>query len=73
MEATIRIEGMHCDGCAGRVRGVLEREPGIREAHVSHTDGRARVTFNEGVVTTERLAELVETAGYTVSVMEGDS
>lgn len=73
MEATIRIEGMHCDGCAGRVRRVLEREPGIREAHVTHDEGRARVKYNESLVTVERLKTLVETAGYTASVVEEDS
>lgn len=26
---TIQIEGMHCGGCAQRVRHRLEREPGV--------------------------------------------
>ena len=66
--ATIKIEGMHCDGCAQRVRRVLEREPGVKEAKVSYADGQARVTFDEGSTTTDRLGQVVERAGYTASV-----
>ena len=66
MNTTIKIGGMHCDGCASRVRRVLEKESGVREADVSFEDGEARVKYNEHSVTTERLRELVEGTGYTV-------
>lgn len=65
---TIRIEGMHCDGCASRVKRVLEKDPGVREADVSFAAGAATVKFNEHTVTPERLRELVETAGYTADI-----
>lgn len=72
MRVILGIEGMHCDGCAERVRRVLERERGIREVHVSHDDGRARVRCAESLVTVERLKTLVEAAGYTASIVEDD-
>ncbi|MBI4539410.1 MAG: heavy-metal-associated domain-containing protein [Gemmatimonadetes bacterium] len=62
---TIKIEGMHCDGCAGRVKRVLEREPGVRQADVSYQAGEARVTYNEQTVSPDQLGELIEGAGYT--------
>lgn len=65
METTIRIEGMHCDGCANRVKGLLEKEPGVRQAEVSYSAGEARVKHNEHTITTERLRDVVERAGYT--------
>jgi copper chaperone CopZ len=65
METRIKIEGMHCDGCAGRVKRLLEQEPGIREADVSFPAGEARVKHNEHAVSTDRLREIVERAGYT--------
>ena len=63
--STIKIEGMHCDGCANRVKGLLEKEPGVREADVSYQAGEARVKHNEPTVTTDRLREVVEGAGYS--------
>ena len=65
---TIKIEGMHCDGCAQRVRRVLEREPGVRRADVSFTDGEARVQYDGHTITADGLRELVERAGYTAQV-----
>lgn len=67
MEKTIKIEGMHCDGCAGRVRRVLEKEPGVREADVSYEMGEARLKYNEHAVTPDRLRELIEQAGYSAN------
>ncbi len=64
---TIRIEGMHCDGCASRVQGLLEKEPGVREAEVSYRAGEARVKFNEHTVGADRLRQVIERAGYTAS------
>ena len=39
----INIEGMHCDGCAHRIKILLEREPGVRDAQVSLSSGLAEV------------------------------
>lgn len=63
--STIKIEGMHCDGCANRVKGLLEKEPGVREADVSYEAGEARVQHNEHTVGTDELRAVVERAGYT--------
>ena len=63
--STIKIEGMHCDGCANRVKGLLEKEPGVREADVSYAAGEAQVKHNEHTVGTDKLREIVERAGYT--------
>lgn len=62
---TIRIEGMHCDGCTSRVKRVLEREDGVREADVSLEQGQARVRYQEGAVSPVHLREVIERAGYT--------
>lgn len=62
---TMKIEGMHCDGCAQRLQRVLEREPGVAAVEVSYADGQARVEHNEGL-TQDRLREAVERLGYSV-------
>lgn len=62
---TIKIEGMHCEGCANRVRTLFEKEPGVREADVSYEASEARVKYNERTVSGARLRELIEQAGYT--------
>ena len=69
-DALFKIDGMHCDGCAERIKTVLEREPGVRAAEVSLTNKQARVKSNPRSVDDGRLVELVETAGFEVTGRE---
>ncbi len=63
---TIKIVGMHCDGCAERVKTLLERQPGVREASVSFADGLARVRYNGHAVSEDRLVAVIEAGGFSV-------
>ncbi|MGN0334780.1 MAG: heavy metal translocating P-type ATPase [Lachnospiraceae bacterium] len=65
MEKTIRIEGMMCGHCSGRVQKVLSELPGVEKAAVSHEDGTAVVTLSEEVCS-EVLKKTVEDQGYKV-------
>ena len=63
---TFRIDGMNCDGCADRIRTLLGKEPGVREASVSFAEGSAAVRFNPHTVSEARLREIIETGGFHV-------
>ncbi len=63
---TIKIEGMHCDGCAERITTLLEKEPGVRDAAVSFADGHARVRYNSHAIHEDRLVEVIEGGGFNV-------
>ncbi len=63
---TMKIDGMHCDGCADRIHSLLEKETGIRTAEVSYGDANANVTFNEHATSADRITEIVERAGFSV-------
>ncbi len=63
---TIKVDGMHCEGCAQRIKTLLERAPGVREAAVSLADGLARVRYNPHVASEDRLAEVIERGGFSV-------
>ena len=65
MEMVLKIEGMMCPHCSGRVKAALEALAGVAEAEVSHKTGEARVTVNDGVLR-ETLVKTVEDAGYKV-------
>jgi Cu+-exporting ATPase len=64
---TLRIEGMHCDGCAARIERVLARLPGVHEASVSFPAGRAEVRHNPRLASGE-LVRAIERAGYRASL-----
>ena len=71
MSATIdiNVEGMTCDGCAGKVRTALESVPGIAKADVDHASGHVSIQ-PDGSVTTDDLEfdidEAIERTGYKV-------
>jgi Cu2+-exporting ATPase len=71
MKTTMRIEGMMCAHCEGRVKKVLEALPDVETAVVSHTDGTAVLTL-KSAVGDEILRSTVEEQGYTVTDIVND-
>ena len=62
MEKTMKIEGMMCGHCSGRVEKALNDLPGVT-AKVNLEAGTATVT---GEASDEALTKAVTDAGYTV-------
>ena len=65
MEKTLKIEGMMCTHCSGRVQKALEAIDGVASASVSHETGTAVVTLTRDVAD-EALKKAVVDAGYQV-------
>ena len=65
MVTTIKIEGMMCPHCEGRVRGALEAVVGAGCVEVSCALGEAKVTLSENA-TVDSLIAAIEGAGYKV-------
>ena len=64
MEKTMKIEGMMCGHCTGRVDKVLNALEGV-QAEVSLEDKAAYLTIT-GDVSDETLKKTVEDEGYQV-------
>ena len=62
---TIKIEGMMCPHCSGRVKNALEANPAVLSADVSHERGDAVVTLKEDLGR-DVLESIVTEAGYKV-------
>jgi Cu2+-exporting ATPase len=66
MKKTMKIEGMMCPHCSGRVKKVLEAMAEVASAEVSHETGTAIVTLNSAVAD-DVLKSTVEAQGYDVT------
>ena len=64
---TLKVEGMHCDGCAATIQALLERNGGVRKVAVSFKEGEARVLYDPRSVTEEQLTETIEKGGFRVA------
>ncbi len=65
VEITIKIEGMMCVHCSGRVKKALEELPEVAEALVSHEDGTAALKLSKDI-DVKILQKIIEDAGYKV-------
>lgn len=59
----LKIEGMMCEHCVGRVKAALEAVDGVKTVEVSLKGKCARVT---GAADYDALVAAVENAGYKV-------
>ncbi len=66
MKITIKIEGMMCPHCEGRVKSALEGIAGVISAEVSHKDGLAIVTVEDERFDAKILEDAVTNQGYKV-------
>ena len=58
------IKGMHCSGCASGIEAMLKRVDGVTKADVSFEDAQARVEYDPGTTTAQKIIETVEKMGY---------
>lgn len=63
----LRIEGMHCDGCAETIKALLDIEAGVKASHVSFEEGSARVLYDPAVVDERKLVAAIEKGGFKVA------
>lgn len=65
--ATVCIGGMTCASCELLLERKLKAVPGIKDVHISHKTGIARITAKaDQLPSAERITEVVEKAGYSV-------
>ena len=65
MKKVLKIEGMMCVHCEGRVKKTLEELEQVEEAFVSHEEGEATIILNTEI-TDEELIRVIESQGYKV-------
>lgn len=65
MKKELKIEGMMCMHCSGRVKSALEALDGVEAAIVSHEKGNAVITLTKDIPY-EALKATVENEGYKV-------
>ncbi len=69
MKTVLKIEGMHCAGCAGSIERAVGRIEGVKDVKVDREAGRA-VIDHEASVNREALIALVTEIGFTARPTE---
>ncbi len=66
MKTTLKIAGMHCNGCSGNLERMLNKRDGVLSAKVSLEAAAAEVEYDEAKVDLDGLREVVENCGFDV-------
>ena len=61
------VTGMDCAGCVSKVRGAVERLPGVSEVDVALMSERLRLTLDAGTTPPERVEAAVKALGYGIA------
>lgn len=69
MKKMMKVEGMHCAGCSGRLKRLLEALPEVESASADHEAGTAEVTLKSDIAD-DKLKATVEKAGFTLTSVE---
>ncbi len=69
MKKTVKIEGMMCPHCSGRVKSVLSALDGVVSADVSHERGDAIIELSKDI-SDEEISALITAQGYRVIGIE---
>jgi copper chaperone len=64
-EATLKVSGMHCSGCANTVENALKDLEGVHQVTVDLEENEVTVEYEDDKVTVEDLDETIKSSGYT--------
>jgi copper ion binding protein len=65
-EITLKVEGMSCMHCVGRVEKALTSLDGVESAKVSLEEKEAKVEYDPDKVDIEKMEDAIGEAGYSV-------
>lgn len=65
MKDNFLIQGMSCAACSARLEKVLSRQDGVAKANVNLSSNRARVIYDENVISRDDILETISKAGFT--------
>src|SRR5687767_6368600 len=66
------VGGIDCASCAGKIRGALERLPGVSKVQVSVVSNRLTLNLSGSATAPEEIEEQVRRLGYSVARRGGD-
>lgn len=63
----LKVKGMTCGACSKTVKSALLKVAGVKDAVVSHEDGKAVVIIEKGKAKTDEIIKAIENAGFSAS------
>ena len=65
----LNLEGLHCTSCIMNIEGELEDTPGVKKVKASFAKSEAEVTFDEALVSPEKIVGIINKLGYQAEII----
>ena len=65
----LKLDGMHCASCVGRLERAFRALPGVIEAQVNLAEGTARIRHLLGPIKAQELVQAAQAAGYPAQLL----
>ena len=65
----MKVDGMHCGGCSGRLQRTMEALPQVESCKANHEDKSVVLTLKEDM-SNEEIIKALEPGGFTVLSFE---
>ncbi|GBU26525.1 heavy metal transporter [Treponema sp. R8-4-B8] len=65
------IDGMFCVNCQNTIEKELKKTAGIKKAAVNYRTGYAVVTYDEAIISFDKISEIIENLGYKTREKSG--
>ena len=66
-KATFNVPEMNCGHCKATVEGKLNKLSGVEHSNADFEKGTVEVSYDESRVTTGKIEDAIEEAGYSVT------
>ena len=63
-EVSLIIEGIHCSACVWLNEKALHKMEGVVEAHINHTNNKARIVWDDEVLKLSNIIDMIRAIGY---------
>jgi copper chaperone CopZ len=63
---TFQLETLSCPTCASKIQTMLQKTLGVKEAEVLFVASKAKVEFDENIVSSQQLKKNIARFGYEV-------
>ncbi|MHC3993763.1 heavy metal translocating P-type ATPase [Thiomicrolovo sp. ZZH C-3] len=63
-EVSLIIEGIHCSACVWLNEKALHKMEGVVEAHINHTNNKARIVWDDETVKLSQIIDMIRAIGY---------
>ena len=66
-EVSFNINGMTCQGCVGKVSGILDNTPGVKNYKVSIEDKNCKISYDVALTDQETIKTELSKTHFTIS------